>query len=207
MGIHTSILEQASPQIDLFPARGAAITAPSSVASRRAYAELAARLFGDSGRSVVAFVSASRGEGVTYTVRGLAAELPRAGRSVVVLDGDLRRLRLAGLRVPERETGSPPPILGAPLGSESEQEPAVLAGLRDHYDGILLDCGSLQDSVSLLRVASAADGVVLVVEAGRTAKEQVERCARVIREARGTLIGFVLNKRHYPVPGWLYRML
>jgi non-specific protein-tyrosine kinase len=207
MGIHTSVLEKASPQMDLFPARATALAARSSFPGRRAYAELAARLFGDSGRRMVAFASAGRGEGVTYTVRGLAAELTRAGRRFVVLDGDLRRLRLAGPDVPEREPGSPPPILGAPLASESEQEPAVLAGLRDRYDCILLDCGSLQASVNLLRVASAADGVVLVVEAGRTAKEQVERAARVIQEARGILIGLVLNKRHYPVPGWLYRML
>jgi hypothetical protein len=96
---------------------------------------------------------------------------------------------------------------GAPLASEPEQESATLAGLRDRFECILLDCGSLHDSINLLRHASAADGVALVVEAGRTAKEQVEHAARVIREARGTLIGFVLNKRRYPVPGWLYRML
>ena len=207
MGIHTSVLEKASPQIALFPANGAALAGPSPVPGRRAYAELAARLFGDSGRRVVAFASAGHGEGVTYTVRGLAAELSRAGRRVVVLDGDLRRLRLAGPDVLEREPYSPPPILGAPLASQSEQEPAALAGLRDRYDCILLDSGSLQVSANLLRLAPAADGVVLVVEAGRTAKEQVERAVRVIREARGTLIGFILNKRRYPLPGWLYRML
>ena len=111
MGIHTSVLEKASPQIDLFPTRRAALAALSTVPGRSAYAELAARLFGDSGRRVVAFASAGRGAGVTYTVRRLAAELTRAGRSVVVLDGDLRRLRLAGPDVPEGESGSLPPIL------------------------------------------------------------------------------------------------
>jgi len=207
MSTYVSVLEKASPQTDLFPTRAAALAAPPPVPARRAYAELAARLFGDSGYRVVAFSSAGRGEGVTRTVRELARELTCAGRSVVVLDGDLRRLRLPGLDVPESEPGSPPPILGAPLVTESEQQPTTLAALRDRYDCILLDWGSLQASVNLLRLASAADGVVLVIEAGRTAKEQVEHAVQVIREARGTLLGFVLNKRRYPIPGWLYRRL
>jgi Mrp family chromosome partitioning ATPase len=48
---------------------------------------------------------------------------------------------------------------------------------------------------------------VLVVEAGVTNKDQIERAARVIRETGGTLLGCVLNKRRYPIPGWLYRLL
>ena len=61
--------------------------------------------------------------------------------------------------------------------------------------------------MDLLRFAPATDGVVLVVEAGRAGKEQINRAAQMITEAQGTLLGFVLNKRRYPIPNWLYRLL
>lgn len=189
-------------------ARPAPAVASGTRAPDRRYAELATRLFqATPRRTVVAFAATHHGEGVTTTVRGLATELVRSGKSVAVLNGALRHVPIPGISTLEAELENRPPILGAPLASEPTAGAAVITGLRERYDCILLDCGSLEDSVDLLRLASVSDGVVIVVEAGRTGQEQVDRAAQVIREAQGTLIGFVLNKRRYPIPGWLYRML
>ncbi|PYR16423.1 MAG: hypothetical protein DMF94_27905 [Acidobacteria bacterium] len=183
--------------MDLLAARPATVvpTVPSN--GRRPYAELALRLFGRAPLpKVVAFAAANRAEGVTRTVRRLAAELARSGKTVACFDGTLGRPQLPGLRLPEAE-----------METEQQDVAEVFAALRDRYDCVLLDCGGLDSSVDLLRLAPAADGIVLVVEAGRAGKEQINRAAQMIAEAQGTLLGFVLNKRRYPIPNWLYRLL
>ena len=197
MGISTSVLDEAAPEMDLLAARPAIVVATAPSNGRRPYAELALRLFGRApGPKVVAFAAANRAEGVTRTVRRLAAELARSGKTVACFDGTLGRPQLPGLRLPEAE-----------METEQQDVAEVFAALRDRYDCVLLDCGGLDSSVDLLRLAPAADGIVLVVEAGRAGKEQINRAAQMIAEAQGTLLGFVLNKRRYPIPNWLYRLL
>jgi Mrp family chromosome partitioning ATPase len=184
-----------------FPAAGATIASDAPPASR-ADAELAARLFGGMVRpKVIAFTSANSREGVTRVVLGLAAELARAGCHATVLDG---AERLA--RSPILETADPSrPSTGISWTPYPGGE--RLWEMRDNSDCVLVDCGSLERSVDLLHFASMADGVVVIVEAGRTSKHQIEWVAKLIREVGGTLLGCVLNKRRYPVPGWLYRLL
>jgi len=197
MGISTSVLDEAAPEMDLLAARPAIVVATAPSNGRRPYAELALRLFGRAPLpKVVAFAAANRAEGVTRTVRRLAAELARSGKTVACFDGTLGRPQLPGLRLPEVEMVT---------GQQDVAE--VFAALRDRHDCVLLDCGGLDSSVDLLRLAPAADGIVLVVEAGRAGKEQINRAAQMIAEAQGTLLGFVLNKRRYPIPNWLYRLL
>ena len=197
MGISTSVLDEAAPEMDLLAARPAIVVATAPSNGRRPYAELALRLFGRAPLpKVVAFAAANRAEGVTRTVRSLAAELARSGKTVACFDGTLGRPQLPGLRLPEAE-----------METEQQDVAEVFAALRDRYDCVLLDCGGLDSSVDLLRLAPAADGIVLVVEAGRAGKEQINRAAQMIAEAQGTLLGFVLNKRRYPIPNWLYRLL
>jgi Mrp family chromosome partitioning ATPase len=211
MGKHATVLQKALPHPDLDPfAATAAHSAPlPCTLAGRAYSELANRLFtGPTARSVVAFAAVNRGEGVTHIVRGVAAELVRCGKRVAVLDGGLSHLQIPGMAIPEIDAELGPAILGAPLPAEPANEPArLITALRERYDSVLLDCGSLERSVDLLRFTPWTDGVVLIVEAGRTAKEQIDRAAHIIREARGAFLGFVLNKRRYPIPGWLYRIL
>jgi len=168
----------------------AAIGRRRASVEERAGSELTARLFkGPVPRPVIAFASVSRGEGVTRTVRGVAAELTREGTSVAALDGALSPL------------GGSAGVDGGPLKTQG------LNAWRDRFDAIAIDCGSLEKSFDLLRVAREADGVVLVVEAGRTSKSQIDRAAKLVSESGGTLLGFVLNKRRYPIPRWLYRLL
>ena len=104
-------------------------------------------------------------------------------------------------------SASAPSILGVPLVVDCPEKPALLASLRESCDALLLDLGSLENSVDLLRLAPAADAIVLVVEAGGTTREQTDRAAQMIREAGGKLLGFVLSKRRYPIPAWLYHAL
>jgi Mrp family chromosome partitioning ATPase len=156
----------------------------------RPYGELAVRLFG--GRTIrkaVAFASACSREGVSHVVAGLATELTRVGHRATVVDG---------------KTG----FDDAPVFAGSTGERSLPLWDRHDVSGCLLvDCGSHEQSLGVLTLARRVDGIVLVVEAGRTSKYQVERAAKLIEEAGGNFLGYVLNKRRYPIPGWLYRLL
>jgi hypothetical protein len=144
------------------------------------YAELALRLFGTTPKArLVAFTSANRGEGISHVIAGLRTELARIGRRASVVAG-------------------------------AECLGVVESRLHNRYrevECMLLDCGSLEETTIALEVGHKADGVVLVVEAGRTSKHDVSRAIRLITQAGATVLGCVLNKRRYPIPGWLYRML
>ena len=79
--------------------------------------------------------------------------------------------------------------------------------LRVSFDNILIDCGPLHESSDAAVLASNVDGVVIIVEAGRSRRDQIMNAQRTIEQAGGKFLGFVLNKRRYPVPEWLYRRL
>jgi len=79
--------------------------------------------------------------------------------------------------------------------------------LRATFDNILIDCQPLKHSSDAAVLAASVDGVVVVVEAGRTRRDEILNARRTIEVAAGKLLGFVLNKRRYPVPEWLYKRL
>ena len=79
--------------------------------------------------------------------------------------------------------------------------------LRVAFDNILIDCRSLRVSSEAAVLGSNVDGVAVVVEAGQTRREEILNAQRTIENAGGKFLGFVLNKRRYPVPEWLYKRL
>src|SRR6185369_1581496 len=79
--------------------------------------------------------------------------------------------------------------------------------LRVTFDNILIDCRSLRNASEAAVLASSVDGVVVVVEAGQSRREEITNAQRTIEQAGGKFLGFVLNKRRYPVPEWLYKRL
>jgi hypothetical protein len=79
--------------------------------------------------------------------------------------------------------------------------------LRINFDNILIDCSSLHTSSDAAVLASRVDGVVIVVEAGRSRRDEILNAQRTIEKAGGKFLGFVLNRRRYPMPEWLYKRL
>ena len=79
--------------------------------------------------------------------------------------------------------------------------------LRVNFDNILIDCRSLHASADAAVLSSSVDGVVVVVEAGQARREEILNAQRTIETAGGKFLGFVLNRRRYPVPEWLYKRL
>jgi hypothetical protein len=87
-----------------------------------------------------------------------------------------------------------------------EYRKSCIRRLCSHFDVVLIDCPALKRSGEVLSVAAAVDGVILVVQAGRTTKADLAFAERQIAGAGGNLEGHVLNKLSTPfLPKWLYR--
>jgi hypothetical protein len=84
---------------------------------------------------------------------------------------------------------------------------ASLDAIRQRYRYSFIDCGSLAESQEVLRLAPLVDGVILVVEANRTQKDQIRYAERTIESVNGRILGHVLNKRTYPIPDWCHRLM
>ena len=181
-----------------------------------------------SGKSTaVAFTSSLPEEGVSYVTQSFAVELAgRAGRRTVIVDvGILQQVDIyhysqAGelclktdvpnlyvLQPEENSEENSQSLHPLTASNDFDRGLSNLQTLRYSFDFVLLDCPSLKDSGDAALFAPVVDGVVVVVEAERTRKEQVRTALNAIEMAQGNLLGCVLNKRQYPIPEWLYQRL
>lgn len=186
---------------------------------RRSYAfvqeavECMARVRGGLGRCVFAVVAPNRGAGTSHVVNVLAEELAwQFDASIAVvpteaLQGcDPRRLPQGFTeKSPNLWTAVPDETLhGMPDASLSNVW--ISAGAYS-FDFVLIDCPALDVNPVGLRWAEQADGVLLVVEAGVTPVERIEAAERLLQGSTSRLAGMILNRRTYPIPKFLYRLL
>jgi Mrp family chromosome partitioning ATPase len=160
-----------------------------------------------------AFTSACGGEGVSYVVEAIAWEIARQTEEEVLiatassmpglLSADFRDASngFGGTKV-WRVYETPSKCLAPP------KIPCELTELlRRRFGYVLIDCPALGASASALSVARACDGVLLVVAAGQTTRDRIEQAQQSLQAASCPLLGLILNKRTYPVPGFLSRHL
>jgi hypothetical protein len=80
----------------------------------------------------------------------------------------------------------------------------LLHRARNEFELTLMDCPSLRSSTLAAELDGDVDGFVVVVGAGMVRKRQLEQLGSMMKQAGTPVIGYVLNRRTYPVPGWLY---
>lgn len=179
---------------------------------------------------VAAFTSAESGAGVSYVAQSFGVELARKiGKRTLIADARrLARLNMLQFSTveqhcfptnvanlwslpPEEETvdvsGGDDMSLQTHHGSDLAISFSNLQTLRFAFDYVLLDCPALDASDEATFLAPETDGVMIVVEADRTRREQIQNARHAIESANADLLGFVLNKRRYAVPEWLYKRL
>jgi Mrp family chromosome partitioning ATPase len=166
----------------------------------------------------VALTSPTPGAGVSHITRALAESLGKGGDQFAIsidcwhLDYGQRDAddptTLAGRRAVKKpwEMGNSESFLENWL-SIQENAATSLENLRRKYRYVLIDCPSLKETPDVIRLAPLVDGIVLIVEANRTQKEQILYAERTIENARGRILGHVLNKRTYVIPDWLSRKM
>jgi Mrp family chromosome partitioning ATPase len=100
-----------------------------------------------------------------------------------------------------------PTAAGSNWHGIQESLAGALDKFRLKYPYVLIDCPSLRETQDAVRLAPMADGIILVVEANRTQKEQLAYAEKTIESAKGKILGYVLNKRTYVIPDWLSRKM
>jgi Mrp family chromosome partitioning ATPase len=102
-------------------------------------------------------------------------------------------------KFPLRLTADEPAhLLGQPFLRQA------LEGLRSSYSTIIIDLPALSGGEAIPLI-DLLDGVVLVIKAGQTSKERMERAVSLI--GREKLVGVVLNNVRHSAPWWLRRIL
>jgi polysaccharide biosynthesis transport protein len=169
----------------------------------------------------ILFTSASNSEGKTVSAINTAIVFAHTGAKVLLIDVDLRRPRchkvlsldnrhgladaLAGTsQVGEliREThieglslltaGSIPPNPSELVGSEKMRE--MLGRLVSEFDLLVLDSPPLMPVTDGMLLSTMVDGVVLVVNSSKTAKQHVRAACARLEFARAKVFGVLLNE-------------
>lgn len=178
------------------------------------------------------------GDGKTTIASNLAQAFSQAEENVLLIDADLRRPsihKVFGLREQEGvsdvlvnktdiESVITPWSEGAGLGVitagtktqgitdaiNSKRFSTILSTLKVKYDLVIIDAPPLIIADSY-RLASRADGVILVLEPGKTTQDQAKAIKEQLQRANARVIGIVFNKINpetaYSLGDYQYRAL
>lgn len=168
----------------------------------------------------IVITSSVSGEGKTTASTNLALALAQAGRRVLLVDGDLRRPRVAQLMGMDGSIGLTTVLVGRtkledsiqkhkesgvhvlasgptpPNPSEILQANAthdLLARLRDAYDIVIIDAPPLLPVADAALLATAADGAIIITRHGKTTRDQLEGAAHRLAAVGARTFGVVLN--------------
>jgi capsular exopolysaccharide synthesis family protein len=170
-------------------------------------------------RSIVV-TSASPREGKTLTVANLAITMAQAGKKVIAVDSDLRRpclcqifnvherngltsvlagqvqvdqalqtTKTKGLRV--LPPGPTPPNPAELLASDRMRN--LMAALEERADMVVYDSPPVGAVTDAAIMASACDGVLLVVGAGKVSYKQAQRAKELLANVKANILGVVLD--------------
>ena len=175
--------------------------------------ETMARMRAERGRCVIVFTAPNRRAGTSYVVKLLAEELASQCKSTVAVVPTEALKGCDPKHLPQGFVEQSHNLWTAVADQVLEQMPQfalenVWVSPGDHnFDYVLIDCPSLDSSAQALRWAATVDGVILVVQAGVTRIEQIDTAQRLLQTSSGHLAGIVLNRRTYPIPKFLYKIL
>ena len=169
-------------------------------------------------RSLVV-TSPAKEEGKSTTIANLAVTLAQSGRKTVLVDCDLRRPSLhtifglnqePGLtnmvledmdKPPLQETdvenlwllaaGKQPPNPADLLGSQKVDQ--IIAMLQETADILLFDAPPVIAVTDAVILGAKVDGVLLIIQAGKTRREHAERAKTTLETANVRIVGAALT--------------
>ncbi|HMG20585.1 MAG TPA: polysaccharide biosynthesis tyrosine autokinase, partial [Kofleriaceae bacterium] len=165
--------------------------------------------------------SANPREGKTTSVIYLGTTMAQSGQRTLIIDTDMRRPRLhrsigvplspglSNLLIGEDDydnlikptevanlfilpCGLTPPNPAELLLTKRFE--AVLGELSRRFDRIILDSPPIQAVTDAVVLSKRVDGVVLVVRASKTMRDELRRSARMIRDVGGSIVGVIVNE-------------
>ena len=170
---------------------------------------------------VLAFTSASPGEGKSTVAAGLAILLAQNKARVLIIDADLRRPSIhLLLNVPQSPglsgvlsaegpvslvvrsgpvrgldviaAGAPQNLSAERLGSDTMK--ALIDKARGRYDWVIIDSPPALGLSDASIIATLADGIILVCSGDQTPRQAVRHVADQLRAVRAPVLGVVLNR-------------
>lgn len=172
----------------------------------------------DRDHKVFVVTSSIPGEGKTTTATNLALILAEGGKSVALVEGDLRRPRVSEYVGLESSVGLTTVIVGQvaledalqTLGDltvltsgrvppnpaellQTDSMRTILRRLRQEFDFVIVDAPPLLPVTDASVLATEADGAILIARHGKTTKDQVATAASRITQVHGRVIGVILN--------------
>ena len=161
-------------------------------------------------------------EGKSDIAMQLAQEIGKAGKSVLLIDADLRKSAyVVRYKVKRSVKGLSEFLSGqaseseikyttnfqnvdiifsgpsAPNPSELLEDPAfgeLMKRVRTEYDFVLLDTPPIMTVIDAAVIAKESDGAVLIVESGRVSYKAAQKALEQIRKSDCKVLGAVLNK-------------
>lgn len=177
---------------------------------------------------VFVVTSSIAAEGKTQISTNLAISMAKAGHRTLLVDGDLRRPTAASLLGLEPNIGLTTVLTGQidlakaiqvhpdsglhllaagkrpPNPTEVLQTQAtrdLIGALREAYDAVIIDAPPLLPVADPAVLASAADGVIVVLRHGTTTVQQLEVAAARLQSVGARIFGVVMNMVPRPDPG------
>jgi succinoglycan biosynthesis transport protein ExoP len=164
--------------------------------------------------------SANQREGKTTSVIYLGTTMAQSGQRVLLVDTDMRRPRLHESTGVPRQVGLSNLILGdqdydaviktteipnlyvlpcGPLPPNpaellmTNRFQTVLAELAQRFDRVILDSPPVQPVTDAVVLSKLVDGVILVIRADKTLREDIRRSVKQIRDVGGPVFGLIVN--------------
>ena len=179
----------------------------------------------------VAVTSALPGEGKTVTVSNLAVTLAQSGKTVLVVDADLRRPRqhrifkvkntfglttyltdsielksvVKSTEIPNLfliNAGPVPPNPAELLGSEKMSR--FIRMMSEECDHVLFDLPPMLEISDALVLGAKVDGLVLVVHGDKTSREALKKAREKLDLLKVRTVGVVINNVDMPRHGAYY---
>jgi receptor protein-tyrosine kinase len=174
----------------------------------------------DADRQTIVVTSSLPDEGKTFVATNLAIAIAKGGRSVLLLDADLRNPGAADLLGLENSVGLVSVLLGRASLEQAVQPHAsglnflgtgpqppnpaevldtqvmrdLLANARRAFDVVIVDAPPLLPVADAAILLTEVDGALLLVRHGTTHRDHLTRAVARIQAVGGKLLGTVVNR-------------
>jgi len=185
---------------------------------------------------VIVVTSSQHSEGKTITALNLAVTLAHSTKNpkVLLVDADLRRGRIWKYLGVTQKVGLADILLGEAsvedglfhldiehltfmLSGKVPENPAelldsevmrkFLAEVRMRFDHIIVDTPPIGTVTDSGIIGAQSDGVLMVVQAGRTQRGQLRRAQEMLEQSHCDVLGYVMTNIESHLPEYIYRYL